>query len=159
MHTPLQSLWLSFLTALHDEGNYCEAKEQILPPDDEIRRGIEFFLTCDKNREAVGRLDFNGFEDDGLIIIGTQHHKIKKNYQQFCTNEVKFRALWLLLVRLCNSLLPMENQFLKQQEWLEGAVRGQVQPAVNQCKPVHRCSMWLQLLMLCQVTLVVQCRF
>ena len=60
--TPLQSLWLSFVSALHEGENYSEAGEQLLPSDAEIKHGMEIFLTSDKNREAVGRLDFNGFD-------------------------------------------------------------------------------------------------
>ena len=141
MQTPLQSLWLSFDTALHSgrESN-GESGQQILPSDEEIQHGLEIFLTCDNNREAVGRLDFHGFVEQGLITVGTNQLTIKNSFETFCTNEVKFRALWLLLVRLCNSILPMGSQFLKQQDWLEGAARGQLQPATNQGNPMFDVS-------------------
>ena len=48
---------------------------------------------------------------------------MKEIYQQFCTDEVKFRALWLWLVSLCNSVLPTSHQLSKQEEWLKGAVQ------------------------------------
>ena len=139
MQTPLQSLWLSFDTALHsDRKSYGESGKQILPSDKEIQHGLENFLTCDNNREAVGRLDFHGFVEP--LTVGTNQLTIKNSFETFCTNEVKFRELWLLLVRLCNSILPMGSQFLKQQEWLEGADRGQLQPAANGGNPMFDVS-------------------
>lgn len=134
MHTPLQSLWLSFDTALHSgRESYGESGEQILPSDGEIQHGLENFLTNDQNRNAISTLSFHTF--DGPLVIGTQQHDLKEIYQQFCTDEVKFRALWLCLVSLCNRILPESHRMGKQEDWLKGS-QMQLQPAINSNPPV-----------------------
>ena len=109
----LQLRFSEFINTINQEDKFV-----ILPSDKGIRTGVEAFLMYEANREAMQRLDFNHFNQDGFNIENNKYD-LSKVYQQHCSDESKFRLLWLHLVRLCNFVLPESHQLTSRQKWLE----------------------------------------
>lgn len=124
----LQLLFSEFVSCINgtEREGYGE-----LPSDECIRKGVEPFLMHESNREAMQRLDYKVFHHDGFSI-GNNKYDIKTVYHQHCSDETKFRLLWLTLVRLCNHILPASHQLTTQQKWLEGGGNGTaIQPCAG----------------------------